>query len=434
MRLLYANDIPGQHAPSWYAATSTADLRTPLQGNAEADVCVIGAGFTGLSAALELARRGKQVIVLEAHRVGWGASGRNGGQLGSGFNKDQIELEKTLGPSHARALWDIAESGKRWIHALCKEQALDIEYRPGIIQALHRKRFVRHLHAYCDFMHSRYNYTDLQPLDANEIRERVQSDAYFGGALDRGAGHVHSLKLARGIAETAENLNVRIHELTEATRWVKRADRQGYKVISAAGSVQCRELIIATNGYQDSLDTCIQARLMPINNFILVTQSLGERAEHLLPFCDAVADSRFVVNYFRIVAENRLLFGGGESYSYRFPNPIGPPVRSAMLKVFPQLRDVEIDYAWGGTLAITRNRLPLVAELSPSVYCAAGYSGHGLALSCACGAAIAKKITGDTENFTALAGIPAARFPGGVRFRPLLLASAMTFYSWIDHL
>lgn len=434
MKLLYANDNPGRHAPSWYAATSTAQLRSPLYGNDETDVCVIGAGFTGLSAAVELARRGRQVTVLEAHRVGWGASGRNGGQIGSGFNKDQIELEKMLGPSHARALWDIAESGKQWIQTLCREQGLDIEYRPGIIQALHRKRFVSQLHAYCEFMHTRYGYTDLQILDANDIREHVQSDVYFGGALDRGAGHLHSLKLAHGMAETAEKSNVRIHELTEVTRWAKRADRQGYKVITTAGSVHCRELIIATNGYQDSLDSRMQARLMPINNFILVTESLGERAENLLPFGNAVADSRFVVNYFRIVAENRLLFGGGESYSYRFPNSIGPPVRSAMLKVFPQLKDVAIDYAWGGTLAITRNRLPFVAELSPSVYCAAGYSGHGLALSCACGAAIAEKITGDAKNFDALAGIPVARFPGSVRFRPLLLASAMIFYTWIDHL
>lgn len=434
MKFLYANDDAGQHAPSWYANEGLSEIRPRLAQHTQADVCIVGAGYTGLSAAIELGKQGHSVIVLEAHRVGWGASGRNGGQLGTGFNRSQIELEKTVGALQAHALWDIAEGSKQWILSICNEYALDIEQQPGIVQALHRKRYVKGMHEYCNYLKNRYGYVELEPLDAVDLRKRVDSQAYVGGAVDHGASHVHCLKLARGLATAAEQLEVRIFEMSEAVRLDRRNSQSDIRVITASGSVTCDRLIIATNGYLDRLYPPLQKHLMPINNFIVVTEPLGSRATSLLPFNDAVADSRFVVNYFRRVENDRLLFGGGENYSYRFPSPIGPSVRRAMLGIFPQLQDVKIEYAWGGTLAITRNRLPCVLEPEPGVYFAAGYSGHGVALACGCGVAIAKQINGDPDGFATLSNVPMHTFPGGEKSRPLLLAAAMSFYSWMDRL
>lgn len=432
MKLLYANDTAGQHAPSWYAASSAdATSREPLQGDVSADVCIIGAGYTGLNAAITLGQRNISCVVLDAHRVGWGASGRNGGQLGTGFNKDQNELETLLGTSAAHDLWNISEAAKSRTTEICKQHAVDIEYKPGIVTALHRQRWVKPLNDYCKKLAADYDYPHLQPLDASQIKQHVNSASYKGGAIDHGAAHVHPLKLAQGLAKGAEANGSVVHELSEVLS-ISPSSGGTHQVITASGTVSCGSIIIACNGYQDKLDGTIGRYLMPINNFIVVTEPLGELAEKLLPFNEAVADSRFVVNYFRRVDGDRLLFGGGENYSYRFPEHIAPLVRRAMLGIFPQLSDVSIDYAWGGTLAITRNRLPHVRELSPGVFTAGGYSGHGVTLASGCGHALAMKITGDSEQFDLLSNIPMKTFPGGAAIRPALLAMAMTGYSWLD--
>jgi len=397
-------------------------------------VCIIGAGFTGLSAALELGKRGISCVVLDAHRVGWGASGRNGGQLGTGFNMDQIQLESLLGESMAHTLWDIAEQAKRWILSTCHSHGCDIDYQSGIVHALHRKRFVKPAHDYCTHLQTRYGYDAIQPLNARTIRDHVNSRDYHGGTIDHGAGHIHPLKLAQSLADVAESNGAVIYERTEAIRIQQPSPQSGQRVITPCGSVSCQRVILATNGYLDSLNDEVGKRLMPINNFIVVTEPLGERASALLPCNDAVADSRFVVNYFRRVAGDRLLFGGGENYSYHFPEAIAPMVRRAMLGIFPQLQDISIEYAWGGTLAITRNRLPYLAEVAPRQFTAGGYSGHGVSLACIYGKALADHLAGDSALFDVLSQLPNTAFPGGASSRPLLLALAMTGYSWLDRI
>ena len=432
MKLLYTNDQRGKHAPSWYQASYTTTTRPLLERNETADVCVIGAGFTGLSAALSLSQQGKSTIVLDAHRIGWGASGRNGGQLGSGYNLDQSELCLRLGEKAAHQLWDIAQEAKTFIHQLCQQHDIDIDYQPGIVKAEHRQRTVKPLHDYAAYMAREYQYKALEPLDRQSIKDRVASDNFYGGLLDHEAGHVHPLKMATGLATAAEHAGSTIYELSEVIRIDTLPRSSTYRVITPSGSVNCENIVLACNGYLDDLNAVINKHVMPINNFIVVTEPLGQKAEALLPYNNAVADSRFVVNYFRRVGDNRLLFGGGENYSYRFPQTIERSVRKAMLGVFPQLQDVKIDYSWGGTLAITRSRLPYVSRLAQGIFTAGGYSGHGVALATMGGTAIGEYIGGSKERFEQLSCLPGATFPGGARSRPALLALAMTGYSWLD--
>lgn len=434
MKLLYSNDKPGEHAPSWYSDTSDSPKRDSLHSHVDTDVCIIGAGFTGLSAACELARQGISCVVLDAHRIGWGASGRNGGQLGTGFNKNQMELESLMGESLAHTLWDIAEQAKHWILKTCADAGHDIEYQSGIVYAMHRQRFVKPLHDYCTHLQTHYGYHAMQALDRQTISEHVKSDQYYGGAIDHGAGHIHSLKLAHALAHIAESHGATVFERSEAIRIQAPSGQNTQRVVTPTGSVTCQRVIIATNGYLDALHENVSQRQMPINNFIVVTEPLGSLANELLPLNDAVADSRFVVNYYRRVAGDRLLFGGGENYSYHFPDPVTPRVRRAMLEVFPQLQEASIDYAWGGTLAITRNRLPFIAEVAAQQFAAGGYSGHGVALACIYGKAMADHLSGDNTMFNVLSQLPNTAFPGNATWRPLLLATAMTGYSWLDKL
>lgn len=434
MKLLYSNDRLGEHAPSWYHDNCKVDTRASLSVHEDTQVCVIGAGFTGLSAALQLTDSGIDCVVLDAHRVGWGASGRNGGQLGSGFNMNQTQLETMLGREHAKALWQAAEHAKHWIMETSRVHQFDLDYRPGIVYAQHRPGSHAAEHEYCEHMAKHYGYEGMHALDKHSVRERVLSDDYCSGILDSGAGHIQPLKLATGLARAAEQQGARIFECSEALRITRKSNSSHQRVITAMGSVTCDNVVVAVNGYVDGLDKAINRRQMPINNFIIVTEPLGERASDLLPHDDAVADSRFVVNYFRRVGGDRLLFGGGENYSYRFPVDITPQVRRAMLEIFPDLHDTAIDYAWGGTLAITRNRLPFIGDVSAGRYTAGGYSGHGVALACLYGKALAEHLAGRSELYQTLKVLPNKPFPGGSRVRPALLALAMTGYSWLDRL
>ena len=239
MKLLSANDVRGVHAPSWYQATSHVVERAPLERTISTEVCVIGAGLTGLATALELATNGHDVVVLDAHRVGWGASGRNGGQLGSGFNKTPPELESSVGKLGARALWQIAEDAKTHIRQLCQQHGIDIDYKPGIVYAQHRQRGVDAAHEYCALMARDHDYHSLEPLTRSNIREYVASDNYHGGLIDHGAGHIHPFKLATGLASAAEKAGATIYELSEVLRFQPLSGGYGQRVITATGSVDC---------------------------------------------------------------------------------------------------------------------------------------------------------------------------------------------------
>ncbi|MBV7408856.1 MULTISPECIES: FAD-binding oxidoreductase [Roseobacteraceae] len=430
MDLLTANDQPGAYPDSWYAATADIpDVRAPLQGPMQADVCVVGAGYTGLSAALHLAQAGRRVVVLEAQRVGFGASGRNGGQLGTGQRVEQPYLEQMLGKADARKLWDLGLEATDLVRHLIDAHGIDCMYRPGVAWTAESDADVVDLHAYADHMDRHYDHP-LEVLDRDGFHAICPSPAYRGGVIDPMSGHLHPLRFALGLARAAEDAGVTICERSTVTRMTEGAK---VTVESDAGKVTADHVILACNGYLGTLNRRVAARVMPINNFIAATAPLEETAR-VLTRDIAVADDRFVINYFRLSHDNRLLFGGGESYGYRFPSDIAAKVRAPMSEIFPHLADVPIDYAWGGTLAITMKRLPYLARLAPNVLSASGYSGHGVGTATHAGMLMAQAIQGQSDGFDAMAAIPSIPFPGGPRLRTPLLMLAMTWYSLRDRL
>lgn len=432
MNLLHANDRRGEYPPSYYAATAPQIARfAPLQGEVQADVCVVGGGYTGLSAALHLAQAGLRVVLLEAHRVGFGASGRNGGQVGSGQRLDQDDVERMAGRENARRLWDLAEEAKALVRDLIRDHAIPAPYRPGIAHACRTQSEVDAMHRYGEKLARDYGYDHIRALDKAGIRALIGSERFVGGELDTDAGHVHPLTYAIGLAQAAARAGAQIHEMSEVLR-IEHGARP--MVITDQGRVACDHLVLACNGYMGALEPQIAARVMPINNFIVATEPLGPRARDILAQPVAVHDTKFVVNYWRLSEDDRLLFGGGETYGYRFPKDIRALVSKPMLDIYPQLRGVKLDYAWGGTLAISLNRMPCFRRVAPNVLSASGYSGHGVALATLAGKIMAKAVQGQAGQFDLMANLPQPRFPGGAAGRYPLLVLAMAWFSMRDRL
>lgn len=433
MDLLSANDRPGCYPESWYAATAQALPRMPAaKGALRCDVCVIGGGYTGLSAALHLAQRGYDVVLLEAQRVGFGASGRNGGQVGTGQRLDQESLERMQGKAEARALWDMSLEAVALVKSLLRDHGIEAGWRDGIVHAAHRRRHVPELAQEAAHLAQHYGYDKVTPLDRVALQAHVRSPGYHGGVLDMGGGHLHPLRYALGLARAAREAGVRIHEGSRV-QGVARGDPVRLRTNGA--EVSARFAILAANGYLGGLAPDVARRVMPINNYIVATRPLSaQEMATALPGAAAVADTRFVVNYFRKSGDNRLLFGGGENYGYRFPGDIASFVRRPMEQVFPQLAGVELTHAWGGTLAITMSRLPYLRRLTDTVLSASGYSGHGVAMASLAGKLMAEAVAGQAERFDLMARLPAPPFPGGARLRHPLLVLAMLWYGLRDRL
>ncbi len=432
MDLLYSNDRRGAWPGSWYAATAHELAPfAPLRGETRADVCVVGGGYTGLSAALHLAEAGLDVVLVEAHRVGFGASGRNGGQLGSGQRMTQDVLEGMVGKPDALKLWQLGEDAKALVKALIARHGIDCGLKPGVAWTARSAREVAHLHDYAGALATDYGYGEIELLDEDACQALCPSPAYRGGILDMGAGHLHPLNLALGLARAAAAAGVRIFEQTHVHHV---EDGPPTLVRTDKGRVRADHVILAGNGYLGGLNRKVAARVMPINNFMIATEPLGEGAARVLTRDVAVADDRFVVNYFRLSADRRLLFGGGESYGYRFPTDIATVVRKPMLQVFPHLRDVRIDHAWGGTLAITMKRMPYLARVGAHILSGSGYSGHGVGTAVHAGQLMALAVQGQAEGFDTMARIPVPTFPGGAALRSPLLVLAMTWFAIRDRL
>jgi len=433
MDLLTANDAPGEYPASYYAASARHLEPFPAaKGEIACDVCVVGGGYTGLSAALHLARRGYDVILLDAQRVGFGASGRNGGQVGRGQRLDQDALEAMCGVAHARALWEIAGQAVDLVRELAASDLVRADFHQGVIHADHRARFVPHSEANVRKLREEYGSQDVRFLDRDEIRSLVNSPAYHGGTLDLGSGHIHPLEFVFGLARMAVAAGARIFE---RSRVVELVEGHPALVRTESAAVKARYVVLGCNGYLGDLRRDVAARVMPINNYVIATEPVSpERQESLIRDNRAVADSKFVINYFRFSDDHRLLFGGTESYGYRFPRDIASAVRKPMLEIFPPLGDLRIDYAWGGTLGITMNRMPHFARLAGNILSLSGYSGHGLAMATLAGQIAAEAIAGQAERFDVMAAVPTKLFPGGAALRWPLLVLAMLWFSLRDRI
>jgi len=404
-----------EHPSSWYLATARGLItHAPLAGTATADVCVVGAGYTGLSAALHLAERGYSVVVLEGRRVGWGASGRNGGQLGTGQRKEEGELEDRFGQDVAHRLFQLGIAGRDLVKDLVRRHAIDCDLTPGQLLCAAKPGDMPDLESRAARLARDYGYPHQRVLSRLELRDIVDSPAYHGGVLDSGAAHLHPLNYALGLARACVAAGVRIHEHSRATGY---SAGKPIVVRTGAGEVRARHLVLACNGYLESLEPRIADRIMPINNFLLATAPLGPSGRRLIADPACVHDTLFVVNYFRLSPDGRLIFGGGENYTRRFPSDLKAFVRRQMLRIFPQLAPVAIDYAWGGTLAITMNRLPHLGRLGPDVYFAQGYSGHGISTATLAGQLMAEAMAGTAERFDVFARLPPPSFPGGTLLR-----------------
>ena len=378
---------------------------------------------------MHLAEAGVNVVLLEAERVGWGASGRNGGQLHSGQRRDQDWLEKHLGLDDALRLWKLAEEAKALVHDLIARHAIACDWRPGLIETTHKRRLVAGEMAYVEKLKARYGYAPVEWLDKAALAEAIDTDVYFGGRRDTGAGHLDPLKFAQGLAKAAAKAGTRIFEGTKAMGLT------GTTVTTATGTIKAGIVILAGNGYLDGIDDETEARVMPIDNYILATAPIGAGAlGGIISGGEAVSDTRFVVYYFRPTADQRLVFGGGETYSRRAPADIAGFVRRHLARIYPQLESVKVDYAWGGTLAVTLRRLPFIRRLRPGVYAAAGYSGQGVAMAPFAGKVLADAIRGDPARLDVFASLPAPPFPGGKLLRKPALAAGMTWYALRDRL
>jgi gamma-glutamylputrescine oxidase len=421
---------PG-HPDSYYVATANGLVDRPvLEEDLEADVCVIGGGFTGLSAALNLAEMGKSVVLLEAERIGFGASGRNGGLVGSGQRKDVLEMEEAFGLDRSRQLWNFAELAKDEIRQRVEKHAIPCDLHKGQLVGVHKKAYAGWPQELADALTERYEYPFCRALNAEEIREYVATDSFVEGFYDPEALTLHPLNYALGLARAAQEAGVRIFE---QSRVVDYTHEDPAVVRTASGSVRASFVVLGCNGYLGNLEPRSAGKIMPINNFMIATEPLdAERARELISGRFGIHDTRFVVNYFRLSEDHRLLFGGGENYRPGFPQNIAAFVRPYMLKLFPQLRDVKIDYAWGGTLSVTVNRLPHFGRLEPNVFFAQGYSGHGVSTANFAGKVIAESICGIGGRFDAFASLPTHTFPGGTLLRYPGMVLGMLYFSLRD--
>lgn len=419
-----------QHAPSYYAASANRRIEyPPLTGEELADVCIVGGGFSGLNTAIELARRGLSVVLLEARQIGWGASGRNGGQLIRGVGHGVEQFEPMIGADGVRALKLMGLEAVEIVRQRVEEFAIDCDLTWGYCDLANRPRDLAGFAEDMEELKGLGYRHELRLVQPHEMRSVVGSDRYVGGLIDMGSGHLHPLNLALGEAAAAQSLGVRLFEHSVVTRIDYGPE---VKVHTARGHVRAKTLVLGCNAYMNDLNPALGGKVLPAGSYVVATEPLPAKLAHeLLPQNMAVCDQRVALDYYRLSADNRLLFGGACHYSGRDPADIAAYMRPKMLQVFPQLGNVRIDYQWGGMIGIGANRLPQIGRLpdQPNVYFAQAYSGHGVNATHLAGKLLAEAICGEqSQGFDVFSKVPHITFPGGRHLRSPLLALGMLWY------
>jgi len=423
----------GLNENSYYEASVTRPPARPvLHGRVTADIGVVGGGYAGVSVALELAERGYSVVLLEARSIGWGASGRNGGQVIVGY-AGQAAIERQLSPADAKRAWDISVEAMELLQHRIGKHAIACDYTPGYMTLATTARKARSLNGWIEHLTRIYNYP-VQAIPADDIGNWIASEQFHGGAYDRRSGHLHPLKYCLGMADAARAAGVQIYEnspVIEVERGAQPVAR------TENGELACRFMVLAGNVYLDQFGGAIAPELMrriiPVGTYIIATEPMPkERADALLRHRAAVSDTNFVLDYFRVTADNRLLFGGADAFSGATPPNLVEHVRERMLAVFPQLSDLSVPYAWGGFVDATINHAPDFGRIGNNIYYLQGFSGHGLALAGMAGKLVAEAVAGQAERFDLLTRIRHVPFPRGAWIRKPAVALGVMYYKLRD--
>ncbi len=400
---------------SYYAASAhPAPERPALRGEIAPEICIVGGGYTGLSAAIDLAEKGHQVTLLEANRIGWGASGRNGGQIVNGLNASLETITRRYNKATADFVGTVVQEGGRIIRERVAKYGIECDLRDGNIFTAFTAKQMAELEGKQKLWRT-HGHDNFEMLDRAAVRTHIGTDAYLGGMLDRTGGHMHPLNLALGQAAAFERLGGVIHESTPVTAI---EDISGQPVLrTAQGIVRPRILILGGNAYLGGVVPELDTRIMPFSTQMIATEPLGERGAELLPTGMCVEDLRYILDYYRLSADGRLLFGGGTVYGGTDPADIRAKIVPNLEKIFPFLRGTRIDFAWSGNCAISFSRVPQMGRLGTNTYFACGYSGHGVVGSHLFGRILAQAVDGDRSRFDVFERVPWIPFPGGRRFR-----------------
>ncbi len=424
------------NARSYYVATAhPAPTHAPLRGDIRADVCIVGGGLAGLSAALDLRARGMDVVLLEAMHVGWGASGRNGGQALVGYSSELEPFERQLGRDAAHTAWDVSLQAIDLMKERIAAHDIACDWMPGAMTVAVTPRKRDGLKHWVEHMRREYGYTHMRWMDKDALEREVQSRRYVGGLLDEYSGHVHPLNYTLGLARAAAAAGVRLHEGSEVRQVLPAAQASGGRALvrTNAGTVRATHVLLAGNMHLGPVEPRLAQRIMPVGTYIIATEPLGrERANALIPSRACISDNQFVLDYYRLSADDRMLFGGRVSYSTLSPRDLAASMRRDMLRVFPQLGDVQVTHAWGGFVDITMNRAPDFGRIAPDVLYLQGFSGHGLALTGMAGRLAAEAIAGQAERFDLFSRLQHRAFPGGDALRTPALVLGMLWYRLRD--